>query len=58
VKHLLNWGYRLIDCQVYTDHLVSLGAEEMPRTAFISLLDDYCDQPPSASAWRNEGMGG
>jgi leucyl/phenylalanyl-tRNA--protein transferase len=54
VKHLLNWGYRLIDCQVYTDHLVSLGAEEIPRKAFIDLLDDYCDQPSSASAWRNE----
>jgi len=58
VKHLQEWGYRLIDCQVYTDHLVSLGAEEIPRKAFILLLDDYCDLPPSVSAWRKVGIVG
>ena len=32
--------YRLIDCQVYTSHLESLGAEEIPRNRFIKLLND------------------
>ncbi|NHF58705.1 leucyl/phenylalanyl-tRNA--protein transferase [Flavobacteriaceae bacterium TP-CH-4] len=30
--------YELIDCQLYTEHLASLGAEEMPRTTFLSYL--------------------
>ncbi len=31
-------NYKLIDCQVYTSHLASLGAEEIPRVKFIKLL--------------------
>jgi len=31
--------YRLIDCQLHTDHLESLGAEEISRSQFIRLLD-------------------
>lgn len=34
--------YRLIDCQVYSDHLVSMGAEEMPRARFCRELDRWC----------------
>lgn len=30
--------YSLIDCQVYTPHLESLGAEEIPRDKFIEIL--------------------
>jgi leucyl/phenylalanyl-tRNA--protein transferase len=32
--------YALIDCQVYNEHLESMGAEEMPRNEFIELLMD------------------
>jgi leucyl/phenylalanyl-tRNA---protein transferase len=31
-------GIQFIDCQVYTDHLASLGAREMPRKEFIHRL--------------------
>jgi len=31
-------NYKLIDCQVYNEHLDSLGAIEIPRTAFLSYL--------------------
>jgi leucyl/phenylalanyl-tRNA--protein transferase len=31
-------GVAFIDCQVYTDHLASLGAEPMSRRAFLRLL--------------------
>ncbi len=30
--------YTLIDCQFYTTHLESMGAEEIPRKGFINLL--------------------
>lgn len=31
--------YKLIDCQVYTDHLASLGAIEIPSEEFLTYLD-------------------
>ena len=30
--------YNLIDCQVYTKHLESLGAEDIPRAEFLTYL--------------------
>ncbi len=31
--------YTLIDCQLYTEHLASMGAEEIPRDRFIEMLE-------------------
>jgi len=31
-------AYNLIDCQVYNDHLASLGAREIPREDFLYYL--------------------
>jgi len=31
-------GFDIIDCQVHTDHLESLGAYEMPRDMFVSII--------------------
>lgn len=45
VSQLKHWGYRLIDCQVYSDHLASLGAVEIPRSEFARWLEHLCDQP-------------
>jgi leucyl/phenylalanyl-tRNA--protein transferase len=33
-------GYRLIDCQVYTDHLARFGAQEWPRSIFLDALEE------------------
>lgn len=49
---LKQWGYALIDCQVYSEHLVSLGATEIRRAEFARLLDEYCDESAAPSAWR------
>lgn len=38
VQRLQKQGVKLIDCQMYTDHLASLGAEEISREAFLSYL--------------------
>ena len=39
---LCNWlklhNYQLIDCQVKSDHLLSLGAKEIPRNSFMDSL--------------------
>ncbi|GAK96172.1 leucyl/phenylalanyl-tRNA-protein transferase [Nonlabens tegetincola] len=31
--------YKIIDAQIYNDHLASLGAVEIPRESFIELLN-------------------
>jgi leucyl/phenylalanyl-tRNA--protein transferase len=38
VEHLKSEGVELIDCQVYTEHLESLGARMIPRTQFLNLI--------------------
>jgi leucyl/phenylalanyl-tRNA--protein transferase len=51
--HLLReWNYALIDCQVHTQHLQSLGAREIPRRDFAALLDRYCAERPGEGAWN------
>lgn len=43
VQQLKSEGVQLIDCQVYTEHLESLGARMIPRRKFIRLLDQNTD---------------
>ena len=39
--HLVkNNNYRIIDCQVYNDHLASLGAKEIDRELFLNILKE------------------
>ena len=51
-RWLHDWGYALLDCQVHTDHLASLGACDMSRDEFATRLTALIDQPPAAAAWR------
>lgn len=39
VQRLKQKNYQLIDCQVYTAHLESFGAEMIGRTEFISIIE-------------------
>lgn len=50
-EKLQQWGYQYIDCQVKTEHLESLGANELPRERFSELLETYCPQQPALGAW-------
>ncbi|MNN61735.1 Leucyl/phenylalanyl-tRNA--protein transferase [compost metagenome] len=49
VRHLKDSGFVLIDCQMPTDHLHSLGARAIPRREFASYLAGYLDQPNHAT---------
>lgn len=51
-RQLQQWGYRLIDCQLQTDHLTRLGAETLPRLVFQDLLDGACRVPPAKESWH------
>ena len=39
VEKLKSEDYKLLDCQVYNDHLASLGAEEIPRGQFFKFFE-------------------
>ncbi|HEV2353987.1 MAG TPA: leucyl/phenylalanyl-tRNA--protein transferase [Puia sp.] len=41
VRQLMEDDVRLIDCQVYTDHLATLGARMIPRVEFLRQLDEW-----------------
>jgi leucyl/phenylalanyl-tRNA--protein transferase len=38
VEQLKTKNYKLLDCQVYNEHLESLGAREIPRADFMAVL--------------------
>lgn len=52
VRQLARWDFVLIDCQVYTGHLASLGAGPMPRTEFSAILQREARPPDRRGAWR------
>ena len=54
VWHLREEGFTLIDSQVYTDHLAGLGAREIPRSEYLSLLADRLDGRPDAVARKGD----
>ncbi len=50
-RTLLDWGYKMIDCQVYTPHLASLGAREIPRQEFVQRLSQWCRLSGKQGSW-------
>lgn len=53
-KQLEKWGYKLIDCQVYTAHLESLGAKMISRKKFITLIQEYTVVNNEINKWEAE----
>ena len=51
VQECLARDIQLIDCQVASGHLASLGAREVSRGQFVTLLRRYARRSPSGS-WR------
>ncbi len=49
VGHLREAGFQLIDCQMPTDHLLSLGATSIGRDVFADYLSRYLDTPSQAT---------
>src|SRR5690606_40793643 len=52
VRQLEAWGFALVDCQVYTDHLARFGAVEWPRARFLAALARALEQPTRRGPWR------
>jgi leucyl/phenylalanyl-tRNA---protein transferase len=52
VAQLRRWGFGVIDCQMKTAHLASLGAREIARSSFLEQIAGLVRQPAPAAPWR------
>ena len=51
-EQLNRWGFELIDCQVSSEHLFSLGAYEISRNKFRELIGRYTKAKTDNSSWQ------
>jgi len=49
---LQRWEFKMIDCQMNTPHLASLGAREISRAEFVRRLQELIHYPDIASPWH------
>lgn len=54
-QQLAGWGFGVIDCQIHSQHLESLGAETVDREQFTTLLDTFCEQ--QSPVWQFDPIG-
>lgn len=52
-SHLRRANFGLIDCQVHTGHLASLGARSIPRRQFSDLLEELINFPEHPGVWTD-----
>jgi leucyl/phenylalanyl-tRNA---protein transferase len=52
VRQLGIWGYTLIDCQIASQHLASLGAREISRREFCKLLRGALTHQGQPAPWN------
>lgn len=51
-RQLQQWDFGLIDCQMETPHLASLGAHTLPRAAFTARLAKLVNLPHLSGPWH------
>jgi leucyl/phenylalanyl-tRNA--protein transferase len=54
VRQLERWGFHLVDAQVPTAHLASLGAREWPRERYLEALERALEEPTRRGPWTLE----
>lgn len=54
VRKLRAEGYGMIDCQMRTGHLASLGARDVPRAHFSQWLQELVDYDRAPGSWWSE----
>jgi leucyl/phenylalanyl-tRNA---protein transferase len=54
VQQLLAQGFGMIDCQMKTEHLASLGGREIPRRHFLDTLKILTATGPARGPWSAE----
>jgi leucyl/phenylalanyl-tRNA--protein transferase len=51
VGQLAAWGFRLVDCQVETEHLHRFGARDLPLDDFLERLGHALELPTRSGRW-------
>jgi leucyl/phenylalanyl-tRNA--protein transferase len=51
-RHLATLGGGMLDCQVVSPHLLTVGARTIPRSEFRALLDTSCRDGRPMTGWR------
>ncbi|MGH8283442.1 MAG: leucyl/phenylalanyl-tRNA--protein transferase [Gammaproteobacteria bacterium] len=51
-RQLDMWGFKLLDCQMQSEHLARLGSILISRTKFLELLNRYATLQVRNSPWR------
>jgi leucyl/phenylalanyl-tRNA--protein transferase len=51
-RQLERWNFGIVDCQMATTHLASLGAREIPRKDFVRALSELVNYPTRTGQWR------
>lgn len=51
-RFLVHLGYRFIDCQSHTLHLQNMGAEPVPRAAYLYLVQKTCNEKRIPELWK------
>jgi leucyl/phenylalanyl-tRNA--protein transferase len=54
VTKLKGWEFEFIDAQMTTDHMISLGAKEVPRRVFLKRLKSALRHATKRGKWRME----
>lgn len=55
VRQLHTWGFRLMDCQQSSPHVLALGAESIPRRDFLDHLTTAFTLPDRHGRWQFDG---
>ena len=53
-KHMRESGLEIIDCQIVSQHLVTLGASIIPRSDFVQILNLACTPATAHTNWPVE----
>jgi len=54
VEKLKSWGFHFIDSQMTTEHMMNLGAKEVPRRIFLKRLQSALCYATKRGKWHIE----
>ncbi len=57
VEQLRAWGFTMVDCQIFTEHLDRFGAIELELDDFLEQLYDGIEGPGKQGRWRFDEAG-
>ncbi|SDB01748.1 leucyl/phenylalanyl-tRNA--protein transferase [Desulfonatronum thiosulfatophilum] len=54
VQRLRRWDFQVLDCQQTTQHMLRFGAREIPRTQFMTILEETATLPTIFGKWADD----